>query len=198
MWQRLTPFRIALLVGLVLSFLRFNGCHYLELVDVRAVDYRFLQRGVQPASPEVVIVAVDDASLERLGRWPWSRPVVARLVDRLVSADAAVIGFDIVQSEATEQTDIDALRERVKGVDDRTWSTIRDALSTGAAEDEVLVKAVAGAHRAVLGYFFDFSGQESDANAAKVSTYNVVQNLGKGKGKRASHWLLWCERTCRR
>jgi len=183
MWQRLTPFRIALLVGFVLSFLRFNGCHYLELVDVRAVDYRFLQRGVQPASPEVVIVAVDDASLERLGRWPWSRPVIARLVDRLVAANAAVIGFDIVQSEATEQTDIDALRERVKGVDDRTWSTIRDALSTGAAEDEMLANSVKASERTVLGYFFDFSGQESDPNAVRVSTYNVVQNLGKGIGE---------------
>ena len=72
-WPRLTPFRIALFLGLVLSVLRLEGCHYLELADVRAIDYRFLQRGVQPASPEVVIVAIDDASLERVGRWPWSR-----------------------------------------------------------------------------------------------------------------------------
>ncbi len=180
---RLTPFRIALLLGLVLSVLRFNGCHYLELVDVRAVDYRFLQRGLQSASPDVVIVAIDDASLERLGRWPWSRVVIARLLDRLVTADAAVIGFDVVQSEATAQTDIDALRERVEGVDDRTWSAIRQALSSGAAEDEMLVAAVKASGRTVLGYFFDFSGQQPDPDAVRVSTYNVVQNTGKGKGE---------------
>src|SRR5512143_2790345 len=121
-WRRLTPFRIALLLGLGLSVLRFNGCHYLELIDVRAVDYRFLQRGVRPASPDVVIVAIDDVSLERLGRWPWSRAVIAQLVDRLVAAQAAVIGFDIVQSEATAQTDIELLRQRVAGVDDQTWT----------------------------------------------------------------------------
>jgi adenylate cyclase len=163
--------------------LRFSGCHYLELIDVRAVDYRFLQRGVQPASPEVVILGIDDASLERLGRWPWSRPVIARLVDRLVAANAAVIGFDIVQSEVTQQTDIEALREHVKGVDDRTWTAIRDALSTGAAADEVLVGAVKASGRTVLGYFFDFSGQDSGRGAARVATYNIVQNLGKGKGE---------------
>jgi adenylate cyclase len=182
-WQRFTPFRIALLLGLVLSVLRFNGCHYLELIDVRAVDYRFLQRGVRPASPDVVIVAIDDASLERLGRWPWSRAVVAQLVDRLVAADAAVIGFDIVQSEATAQTDVELLRERVAGVDDRTWTAIRQALSSGAAEDQKLVDAVRKSDRTVLGYFFDFSGQASDPDAVRVSTYNVVQNLGKQTGE---------------
>jgi adenylate cyclase len=182
-WQRLTPFRIALLLGLLLSALRLNGCRYLELVDVRAVDYRFLQRGVQPASPDVVIVAIDDASLERLGRWPWSRAVIARLVDRLVAADAAVIGFDIVQSEATAQADVDSLRARVEGVDDRTWSRIRQALSSGAAEDEMLVSAVKASGRTVLGYFFDFSGQDANADHVFVSTYNVVQDLGKGKGE---------------
>jgi adenylate cyclase len=131
----------------------------------------------------VVIVAIDDASLERVGRWPWSRAVIARLVDRLVAADAAVIGFDIVQSEATAQADIGLLRQRVEGVDDRTWSAIRQALSGGAAEDEMLVNAVKASRRTVLGYFFDFSGQGSDAAAVQVSKYNVVQNLGKGKGE---------------
>jgi adenylate cyclase len=180
-WQRLTPFRIALLLGVFLSVLRFNGCHYLELVDVRAVDYRFLQRGVQEGSPEVVIVAIDDASLEHRGRWPWSRAVIARLIERLVAADAAVIGFDIVQSEATAQTDVDALRGRVEGVDDRAWTAIRRALSRGSVEDEMLVNAVRGSERTVLGYFFDFSDQDTDA--VRVSTYNIVQNSAKGKGE---------------
>jgi adenylate cyclase len=182
-WQRLTAFRIALAVGLALSVLRFEGCHYLELTDVRAIDYRLLQRGVQPASPDVVIVAIDDASLERVGRWPWSRAVIARLVDRLVADGAAVIGFDVVQSEATAQADIGLLRKRVEGVDDRTWSAIGEALRGGAAEDEMLVNAVKASGRTVLGYFFDFSGEHSDRDTAHISTYNVVQNLGQGRGE---------------
>ncbi len=182
-WQRFTPFRIALLLGVLLSVLRFNGCHYLELVDVRAVDYRFLQRGAQNGLPEVVIVAIDDASIEQRGRWPWSRAVIARLVERLMAADAAVIGFDIVQSEATAQTDIDALRGRVEGVDDRAWTAIRRALNHGSAEDQMLVNAVRLSERTVLGYFFDFSDQNANADAVRVSTFNVVQNSAKGEGE---------------
>ena len=179
----LTPFRIALLLGVLLSALRFAGCHYLELVDIRAVDYRLLQRGVQPASPEVVVVAVDDASLEKLGRWPWSRALVAQLLDRLVAADAAVVGFDIVQSEATVVHGLDLLRDRVEGVDDQTWAAIQQALARGSAEDEALARAVRASGRAVLGYFFEFQPSPEPETPPRVSTYNVVQNSHSGKGE---------------
>lgn len=183
MWKRLTPFRIAVLLALMLSILRVSGCRYLELIDMRAVDYRLLQRGVQPVSPEIVIVAVDDASVEQLGRWPWSRALMARLVDRLSAADAAAIGFDIVQSEATAEHGVDGLPERVPGVDDRTWEAVRHALRQGAAEDEMLATAVRTSGRAVLGYFFDFSGQGSDLETLRISTYNVVQDSQDGRGE---------------
>ncbi len=183
-WSRVSSFRLALLLGIMLSALRISSCRYLELLDVGAVDYRLLQRGIQPASTDVVIVAIDDASLEQLGRWPWSRPLVARLLDRLVAADAAVVGFDIVQSEATVDHSLEGLRDRIEGVDDRTWAAVRRALSHGAAEDEVLVSSVRTSNRAVLGYFFDFSVQPNAATLP-VSAYNVVQNSdGHGRQDR--------------
>ncbi len=37
-------------------------------------------------SDRIVIVAVDDASIARLGRWPWSRDVHAQLIDRIAEA----------------------------------------------------------------------------------------------------------------
>src|SRR5262245_43175759 len=137
-WRRLTPLRIALLLGIVLAALRAGKWRYLELADMRAMDYHFLERGQQRPLPDVVLVAIDDASIGQLGRWPWSRAVIAHLIDRLVAADAAVIGFDIVQSEATGQSSVAGLRERVEGVDDRTWVAIRQALSQATAEDAML------------------------------------------------------------
>jgi adenylate cyclase len=41
------------------------------------------------------IVDIDDNSLSKIGQWPWPRSVVARLVDQLREAGAAVIAFDI-------------------------------------------------------------------------------------------------------
>ncbi len=47
----------------------------------------------------VRIVDLDDASMERIGQWPWPRTVVAELVARLANMGAAVIAFDMVFAE---------------------------------------------------------------------------------------------------
>lgn len=177
---RLTPLRIALLASLALACLRAASCQYVELLDARLGDYRLLQRGQQPPAPEVVVVAVDDASLEAVGRWPWSRAVVARLVDRLVESEAAVIGFDIVQSEATSAHDVDLLPQVVEGVDEKTWGAIRQALREGSAEDTMLARSVRASGRSVLGYFFDLD-RAAPAASGTVGTYNLVQGPAEAK-----------------
>ena len=50
---------------------------------------------------DVRILDIDDASLERLGQWPWprTRTLLAELVDRLGDAGAAVVVFDVVFAE---------------------------------------------------------------------------------------------------
>ncbi len=55
----------------------------------------------------VVLVLVDDESLRRFGRWPWSRSVVSRLVRALDQAGASVIGLDILFAEP-QNADADA------------------------------------------------------------------------------------------
>jgi len=50
-------------------------------------------------SAPAVIVAIDEASLNRLGQWPWPRSLVARLIDQLRAANPAAIGIDILFAE---------------------------------------------------------------------------------------------------
>jgi serine phosphatase RsbU (regulator of sigma subunit)/CHASE2 domain-containing sensor protein len=50
-------------------------------------------------SAPAVIVAIDEASLERFGQWPWPRNLVARLIDRIQAAHPAAIGIDILFTE---------------------------------------------------------------------------------------------------
>lgn len=47
----------------------------------------------------VVIVDIDEKSLQQLGRWPWSRLIVAEMVEQLTAAGAAVVAFDVIFSE---------------------------------------------------------------------------------------------------
>src|SRR5690606_1200247 len=51
--------------------------------------------GVQAASrspsDRIAVIAIDDASIANIGRWPWSRDVHARMIDLLAGAKAKVI-----------------------------------------------------------------------------------------------------------
>lgn len=49
--------------------------------------------------PPVLIVDIDARSLRDVGRWPWPRSLLATLTDKLASADAAVVGFDLIFPE---------------------------------------------------------------------------------------------------
>jgi serine phosphatase RsbU (regulator of sigma subunit)/CHASE2 domain-containing sensor protein len=50
-------------------------------------------------SAPAVIVAIDEASLDRFGQWPWPRDLVAQLIDKLRAAHPAAIGIDILFPE---------------------------------------------------------------------------------------------------
>ena len=50
--------------------------------------------------PDVAVIAIDDQSIDNLGRWPWPRELHAQLIDRLASSGARVIGNTILYSEA--------------------------------------------------------------------------------------------------
>lgn len=62
-----------------------------------------LPTGAAPG--DVVIVAADDASIAAQGRWPWPRELHAQLLERLRTAGARAVAFDILFTEPDPQGD---------------------------------------------------------------------------------------------
>ena len=92
---RITPLKITLfviLIALVLFFLDFRLLRFMEL---KTLDLRMASRGTMPAGGETVIAVIDEKSISELGRWPWTRTTMAKLVDKLKAAGAKAVGFDI-------------------------------------------------------------------------------------------------------
>lgn len=84
-------------IALTLTITKPNS---LEQFEMKSLDFRFQARGPIPADPRVVIIAVDDNALAEVGRWPWSRDVIAQVVGKAVGKyGAKALGFDIVFSE---------------------------------------------------------------------------------------------------
>ena len=53
------------------------------------------------ADPDILIIAIDEPSLEALGRWPWPRARHAELMERLADARPASVTLDLLLSEPT-------------------------------------------------------------------------------------------------
>ena len=69
-----------------------------DLLDrLSLIAFDLYQRAAprQPGNAPIRIVDIDDKSFAKIGQWPWPRTIVAKLVDRLAGAGAAVIAFDI-------------------------------------------------------------------------------------------------------
>ena len=56
-------------------------------------------REFKPDETPARIVDIDEESLRRFGQWPWPRPVLAELTQKLTNAGAALIVFDVVFAE---------------------------------------------------------------------------------------------------
>jgi CHASE2 domain-containing sensor protein/signal transduction histidine kinase len=73
-----------------------NGALYDQLMRLR---------GGAP-DDAITLVAIDNRSLQAIGRWPWSRQVHAELVDRLAALDARAVGYDVLFTEPTAEDDV--------------------------------------------------------------------------------------------
>ena len=97
-WFVALVFSLLFLIGVI------NGADFLERLEQIAYDAGIQSAHRNPGSAEnIVIVAIDEESIQKIGRWPWPRSVLAETVERLSAAKAKVIGLQIFLSEP--QTD---------------------------------------------------------------------------------------------
>jgi len=99
---------IALIVAITLSVLYLVNFGFFGILEQKTLDMRFIVRGKVAPGPETVIAAIDEKSINKIGRFPWTRSVWGRVVDRLVEEGAKVIVFDVFFTE-TENVDSDDL-----------------------------------------------------------------------------------------
>ena len=77
-----------------------DATHALRRIELESVDLRFSARGNLPSPSNVVVVGVDDSTLDRLNaQWPFLRGMHARVMDRLRRDGAKVIGYDVQFTE---------------------------------------------------------------------------------------------------
>ncbi len=78
---------------------------------MQSLEYKAYDLGVRASSKapsdKIAVIAIDDASIARIGRWPWSREVHAKMIDLLSQAHAKVIGEAVFFSEPQRDPGLD-------------------------------------------------------------------------------------------
>ncbi|WP_256775896.1 MULTISPECIES: CHASE2 domain-containing protein [unclassified Stenotrophomonas] len=68
-----------------------------------AVYDAYVGRWEYRPDPRLLIVAIDDNSLQQIGQWPWPRATHAQLLDRLTQVGSARVVLDLMLSEPDRQ-----------------------------------------------------------------------------------------------
>jgi adenylate cyclase len=102
--RRTRRLRTLLLLGVAMlcsvGSLLLMATHALQRLDLGSVDMRFDVRGARPAPDNVVIVAIDDPTLnDPKFTYPFTRRLHAKVVRALKQAGAAVIAYDVQFSQ---------------------------------------------------------------------------------------------------
>jgi adenylate cyclase len=97
---------------------------------------RFHDQG--ETSPNLVILEITDASLTRLGRWPWSRMRHASIVDNLKEYGAKVVMFDVLFPEPESPAADRAFAAAISRFTEDNSSTVYLGYGTSIYEEDAM------------------------------------------------------------
>ncbi len=83
-------------------------------LNLAARDALVRAQGTMPPPDEVVIVAIDEESIKRYGRFPWPRGLMAQALRKLSEAQPKVIALNVLYTDQTNEADDAALAEAIK------------------------------------------------------------------------------------
>jgi adenylate cyclase len=103
------------------------------------------------ADPRIVVVDIDRDSLARHGAWPWSRLLIASLLERIMQAKPAVLGLDILLSEPDRLSPAALARNLGAATGREDIAALASVLPDGDAKVAAALKTAP----AVLGFVLD-------------------------------------------
>jgi adenylate cyclase len=154
---------VRIVLGLVITlFFIGHAARYYEVPIITQLDNIIYDARLQLTMPRgvderIVILDIDEKSLQEVARWPWPRDVMAGLVDTLFGKyDVAIVAFDVVFAEADYSSGIRALERLAEGrlKDVPAFQQAFSDLRPGLDNDGLFARAIKG-KPVVLGYYLN-------------------------------------------
>jgi adenylate cyclase len=164
-WKRI-DFAIAMLVTFVALIVyaytetsgrAAAGLQFVENIEARSLDARFNLRGQRPHDENIVIVGLEETTLQKVGAFPIPRDAYAKMIDQLVKDGAKTIVFDFNFPVPEKNSAVDALKKletQVQGVaTPAVIEKIRE-IEASSDNDKIFADSIKAAGNVVLGHIF--------------------------------------------
>jgi serine/threonine-protein kinase len=157
----------------------------IETMEMKVYDLRARMRATGQVGPEIVIAAIDEPSIDTIGRWPWPRSVMADALDIISEAGAKVIGLTVLYTEPEENPGLKVLKQvkdqltpLAQGKSGAELAPIIETITNAEGQldtDEKLAGSIGLSGNVVLPLYFDIGTPEG--NPTEQLTPSVVKNF---------------------
>ncbi len=179
----LLPLLIALLHAV--GWLPIGALHRL---DDLIYDARLNATMPRTLDERIVIADIDEKSLAEFGRWPWSRNLLAKMMDELFERQKiAVLGFDVVFAEPDDSSGLKRLRQLAQDElrDQPAFAAKLKQIETSLDYDALFAKSLEK-RPVVLGFYMT---SDSGSKAAGVLPEPVMDKATfKGRPNQILRW----------
>jgi adenylate cyclase len=190
--QKIGPRQIDLILALLVTlagliFFAFSGIAgsthagflFLQNIEQRSLDMRFDMRGQRAHDNRVVIVGIDEKTLQKISSFPLPRDAYALLINRLTADGAGVIAFDETfptpESDSAQQA-LQELRQELGPWASPAVLQKMQALEKEHDHDAAFAAALKQSGNVVLGQVFLEAQRAAQASDPKLEAdyYNII------------------------
>jgi CHASE2 domain-containing sensor protein len=186
---------LGIVAALLFAGFALIGVDSVDMLDLKVYDMLMRLRSDSGSPSDIVLVEIDDDSIEKLGLWPWSRSVLAKGIRAIQSGRPRLIGLNIIFSDPEITAGLDILKE----VETQFRQTLLDSSSeksmaflqtlstaqTSLDYDRDLAESIQASNRVVLSMYFKDSTQKESSQATgslqaeqnPFLTANAIQNI---------------------
>jgi len=199
--QKVPDWLVGFVVTLFFLFITLSGIFdFTDPVEMKTFDFRANLAADGDPSQDIELVVITDDDLAELGRFPWSRNILARAIENLSLAGSKVIALDILFPEPEESAglkEIARLKEDFESsglVQMEAGAGFYQKLSETLADlnnDAKLHGAIEKAGNVVLPVYFDTQSEGSDTQVPDFITRNAYKRISGMNHDWAVSQLIW-------
>ncbi len=170
-------------LAVVVFFLLATGSPWVEHLDHVAYDLGARYSSALPANENVVVVAIDAASLRALGPWPWPRNMLGSVSRQLSASGAVAVGITLPLDRPQNQRGLEAMHALSRAVAANGRASLRHALRRTEAAldtDARLARSLRRAGNVLLGMDYrsvSLDGVSGDVSAPPAPDYLAAHAL---------------------